>query len=252
MICKNCEQEFEGNFCNHCGQKASVQQINFQYLIQELSSTLFKMNKGFFYTIKELFIRPGHSIREFLEGKRRWHVKPFAFVLLVSTIYVLFTHFVGRNTLLGEVISGLTNGLSHEGRDHSSTVDLLNWLGNNHAYFTLILLPMFSLASYLAFIKSGYNYFEHVILNLYIGGQQIFIQLIFSTSFLFVEDDYYIEIAPFALGILFIFWAFAQFFESKSLFVKISLTGVTFILYLLQIMVLLYVAGYLEALFTGS
>lgn len=33
MICKNCEQQFQGSFCNNCGQKSNVKRINFAYLL---------------------------------------------------------------------------------------------------------------------------------------------------------------------------------------------------------------------------
>ena len=92
MICKNCDHDFDGDYCNNCGQKSTVQNINFKFLIDEISNTVFQVNRGLFFTVKELFVRPGHSIREFLNGKRKQHFKPLAFVLVVSTIYVLVTY----------------------------------------------------------------------------------------------------------------------------------------------------------------
>lgn len=54
--CKNCENQFEGHFCNQCGQKANVQRINFSYLVNEFSKGIFQIERGLFFTIKELFV----------------------------------------------------------------------------------------------------------------------------------------------------------------------------------------------------
>lgn len=69
MICKNCKNTFEGNFCNRCGQSSKVRKINFRYVLDEVPNSIFQIDRGFLFTVKELFTRPGHSIREFIKGK---------------------------------------------------------------------------------------------------------------------------------------------------------------------------------------
>lgn len=67
MICKNCNTNFKGNFCNNCGQSCNIERINAKYLLAELSLFLLQLERGIFFTIKELFLRPGHCIREYLD-----------------------------------------------------------------------------------------------------------------------------------------------------------------------------------------
>lgn len=236
MICKNCENNFNGKFCNNCGQSSNVGKIDFKYLIYEIPNSIFQLNRGFLFTIKELFTRPGHSIRHFLNGKRKQYFKPLAFVFLASTLYVISTYWLEKNTILSEFISGVTIALNNDNTTELLSTKFLNWLANNHAYATLILLPFFSLASYLAFIKSKYNYFEHLVLNFYITGQQMIIYLIFS--FVLLEDNY-LQFIPIILGVLFTFWTFYQFFETKKFYTKILLTLITYIYFLIQITVLI-------------
>ncbi len=249
MICKNCEQNFEGNFCNNCGQNSNVQKINFNYLVDEISNSVLQVNRGILFTIKELLIRPGHSIRGFLEGKRKQHFKPLAFVLLISTVYVLVMYVMDKNTFLGDSISGALAAISEKGIEASTTLKILNWLANNHAYTTLLLLPIYSFASYLAFIKTKYNYFEHLILNFYIVGQQMVIYLIFSLLyFAFGIDSYFLETVPLILSMIFMFWTFIQFFQSKKLVTKIFLTLLTYFLYFLFIGIFMFLIGILEGM----
>ena len=87
MKCKNCDQNIDTNFCPNCGQSAKVGEINLSYFLQEMTDSLFQINRGFFFTMRELFIRPGESIREYLSGKRNNHFTPIAYVLTLSTIY---------------------------------------------------------------------------------------------------------------------------------------------------------------------
>lgn len=236
MICKNCGQKFDGNYCNNCGQSSNVEKIDFKYLLNEVPNSIFQLNRGFLFTVKELFTRPGHSIRYFLNGKRKQYFKPLAFVFLASTLYVISTYWLGKNTILSEFISGITIGLNNDNTTELLSTKFLNWLANNHAYATLIFLPFFSLASYLAFIKSKYNYFEHLVLNFYITGQQMIIYLIFS--FVLLKDNY-LQFIPVILGALFTFWTFYQFFETKKFYAKILLTLITYIYFLIQITVLI-------------
>ncbi len=247
MTCKNCGHSFEGNFCNNCGQKFNVRRINFNYLIDEISNSFFQVNRGIFFTIKDLAIRPGNSIRDFLNGKRKQHFKPLAFILMVSAIYVLTTYFTGKKTYLGDAMSGMSSAFSDNGDELAITNIILNWLSNNFAYSTLLLLPIFSFASYLSFIKVKYNYFEHLILNFYIAGQQIIIYLTFDILFFtFKIEGYLIQIVPFIIAMLYLFWAFIQFFKTEKLLLKIVLTILNYILYFIIISITITLISILE------
>ena len=78
MNCKNCGNIVEGEYCNHCGQRSNVGRITLSSLLNELTESIFQIDRGFFYTLTQLFARPGKSIREYLNGKRRKHFKPIA------------------------------------------------------------------------------------------------------------------------------------------------------------------------------
>jgi len=70
-------------------QQAEPDKINFRYLLYDIEHGLLHIDKGISYTIKELFTRPGHSVREFIEGKRVKHFKPISFVLVLAGISIL-------------------------------------------------------------------------------------------------------------------------------------------------------------------
>lgn len=93
ITCKNCNNEFEGRFCNQCGQPAATHELNFHFLMHDVQHGLFHLDKGVFFTIKELFIRPGYSIHEYLHGKRAQHFKPISLILVLAGILGLLSHY---------------------------------------------------------------------------------------------------------------------------------------------------------------
>ena len=215
MNCKNCEQIVEGKYCSNCGQSSAVSKVNLTSFVAELSESIFQVNRGLIYTIKELFIRPGHSIRAFLEGKRKYHFKPIAYTFLLSTIYFFLSQYFESGTFVSDFVEGWSSAFAGNEEDtHDATA--LNWFADNYAYTMLLLLPFFSLASFLAFIRSGYNYLEHFVLNAYITGQQAIIYLMMSLLTVFTENTDLISSLTFFVSMLYNIIVFLQFFVKQS------------------------------------
>jgi hypothetical protein len=196
-----------------------------------------------------LFTRPGYTIRAFLEGKRKPYYKPLAFILLLSAIYALITFLFGESTYLGEVFAGMASAMNDDGKEPSLTVSFFNWLSNNFAYSTLLLLPVFSLATYLSFIKERYNYFEHLVLNSYISGQQIIVYLVFSLPlFLFQIEGYYVQIIPVIIATVYLFWVIVRFFKGFSIFKKLILSILAYLLYFILVVFIMFIMGVIEGI----
>lgn len=236
MECKNCGNIANETYCSNCAQSTKVDRINLKSLLNELSDSIFQVNRGFLYTIKELFIRPGHSIREYLQGKRRNHFKPIAFLFTLSTIYFLLSRHIDFDTLLGYFAEGFSAGdsdLSKESVDYTESkrmVGILNWLADNYAYATLLLLPLYSFASYISFHGIKYNYLEHIALNAYISGLQTILYIVFFTLFIFI-DVYYLEALPLLFSMGYTFWVFRQFFIELSISSLVLRTILTYMFY---------------------
>lgn len=238
MKCKNCDQNIDTNFCPNCGQSAKVGEINLSYFLQEMTDSLFQINRGFFFTMRELFIRPGESIREYLSGKRRNHFKPVAYVLTLSTIYFIISRQLNLETFLGDLLVGFSNGATQQNADDRQ-IEVLNWFVSNYAYTMLMLLPMYALTTFLAFKRSGVNYLEHFILNAYIIGQQAIIYSISAlVSLTGIKDDILVNITL-LITVSFAIRVFWQFFSETG---RISLILRSFLSYILSFifMILLF------------
>ena len=152
--CKNCNHNFKGNFCNNCGQTANTHEINFTSIFHEIQHGIFHIDKGILYTSKELFRRPGHTIREYLNGKRVKHFKPFAYIFILSTIYALLTKISHKANFLDEFLSGMSESASENPKKGLGLFgEVVQWMANHYAYSTLIIIPIISISSFLCFYK---------------------------------------------------------------------------------------------------
>lgn len=231
MNCKNCGQIVNENFCSKCGQNSKVDKINFSYFLEEITSVVFQIDKGLFYTLKELFLRPGLTIRDYLDGKRKNHFKPFAYLLTFSTVYFLVTRLVGGNTWMNDFISGFAIA-AFDSQSGLKLPSFVTWLANNFAYASLIFLPLFSFASFLSFWGHKVNYLEHIVLNSYITGQQAIIYSIFSGFGQLIQWKFF-EIIPSTVSIFYSFFVFWQFFREGNKMVNLFRSVATYILYTL-------------------
>ena len=242
MKCKNCGNPFEGKFCNLCGQNIRVDKLTLFSFIEEISDSVFQVNRGLFYTIKSLTIRPGHAIREFLSGQRKYYFKPIAYILLLSTFYFLITKIFGSTTLLENAISGFRRGAEDKSDFLHNAVILqfsTEWLVNNFAYSNLLLVPALSIASYISFLGRNQNFLEHIVINSYIGGQQTIFYSFFTVfDFISKQDDFGLTLA-FIISIVYRFWAFIQFYQTKNKLYTSFRLLLTYILFYFTIMIIL-------------
>lgn len=238
MECKNCGNYFKGNFCNLCGQNIRVSKITLKNFIQELSDSVFQINHGLFYTIKSLFLKPGHTIREYLNGQRKVHFKPIAFVLVLATFYYVITEVFDINNLLDDAMQG-ANSSREERSDSVEKIPLFNWFSNNFAYGILLLIPFFAIGTYVAFLKRGYAYLEHVVINCYITGEQIiFYAILIIIGVIVGNYDIMVSVA-FVISVMYRFWAFIQFFEDSNSFTVALRLLLSYLLFFIVLFTLL-------------
>ncbi len=231
-ICKNCNQEFEGNFCNHCGQSVGTHKMDFHFLWHDIQHGLFHFDNGIFYTLKQLFTRPGHSIREFIEGKRVRHFKPSSLIFILAAVYGLVYYNFHYKLLMETSVSG------SQGED---VFKIITWMFNNYALTIFIAIPFYALGTFFAFKKQGYSFVEHLVLNAFLTGQKLFI-LIATFPFIYFYGgtpafERVTTIANFIAFIL-MFWVFAQFFNKLSKIKSFLLTILSQIISMLFVAIL--------------
>lgn len=163
-LCKNCDTTLTGRYCIECGQSADTERISYHSIIHEIEHGIIHIDKGIFYTIKELVLRPGRTIKGYLAGKRVDHFKPFAFLFITATIYAVLAKVTHSGTLFGNI------QVSVQDKDDQVFIEAFEWIKNHYAYALVLLLPLISLSTLIVYRKSAYNYFEHLVINAYTTG----------------------------------------------------------------------------------
>lgn len=208
MICKNCDNSFQGEYCNVCGQKASTHRYTWRAILNELPLKIFQLNNGFFLTIKDLILRPGQMIRDYLAGKRVRFSNPF---------WLLFT-FGGINSLLYAKLhlQEVGTGVDVSQIEHSS-------IGVLAAKFFIIrgllFMPIIAGYCHILFKDKKYTLPEYFVVTAYLVTVNFLFSILFSPLLLAaVRLDYYQEIRYFlvAVYLAYSFFTYFQFYEAKG------------------------------------
>ena len=188
--CRNCNQHLLLNqrFCHECGQRTDTHRINFHYFVHEIPHSVFHVDGGIVFTLKELFTRPGHTIREYLEGKRQPHFKPVMLVLIMGSVCALIQYLLkdqtkvriaDRQMFKGDFkASGLAKYVDFEGL-LSYFRHVLEWLSSHFAFTVLLMLPVAALGFFLGFRKYRLNYPEWLTVFLFLAGQSLTVYILF-------------------------------------------------------------------------
>jgi hypothetical protein len=84
--CLNCDTQLTDRFCAHCGQSATTHRLTMGHLLHEIPHSIWHVDKGIFYTLRELLLRPGPSMLGYLRGQRARQFAPLSLLLLVTGI----------------------------------------------------------------------------------------------------------------------------------------------------------------------
>lgn len=91
--CATCGTEFTGNYCPRCGQSAKVEPRMSGWKTFLLVLDVWGLgNRGMFRTLRDLILRPGYLICDYLQGKRGAYFPPFKLLFLLTTLSLVVAH----------------------------------------------------------------------------------------------------------------------------------------------------------------
>lgn len=235
--CKNCSNEFEGNYCNQCGQPASTHRINFKFLWHDIQHGLFHFDKGIVYSVGQLCLRPGHTINEYMAGKRVGHFKPLSMVVVLATIYGLLKHFFLHEDLANESSKIVINNTSI----NSATINAIaEWVRDHGAIMALIVVPFYALASFLAYRKEKYNFVEHLVLNAYTSSLRLLVTIILFPLVLLTQHGSgadTVSTLTTVLELAVTCWCFIQFFSNIKWTTALKKLIYTYLIFSLEMII---------------
>ncbi len=121
-VCATCHTEFHGNFCPRCGQKAVIGRYSFKTAFLLFLDVWGLGNRGMFRTIRDLLLRPGYMIRDYLNGMQMAYFPPFKMFFLAIALSVLVSS--GFNIrMMNTLEKTSTSKQLKKGFDHSLNID---------------------------------------------------------------------------------------------------------------------------------
>jgi hypothetical protein len=180
--CADCDRAIDGadqKFCPGCGQPTPAHRIDWHFLAHEVEHSLLHMDRGLFHSIKHLMLRPGHFIRDYIEGRRARHIKPLMLIMILAALMVFLAKFFLQGDLVG---AGLTSNAPPAGAKAKGAFDptlwlaafqaVKEWMNRHYTATTLLLLPFEALAFKWAFGRVGrLNYPEWLVVATYLTAK---------------------------------------------------------------------------------
>jgi hypothetical protein len=248
VACANCGTAVELHYCPNCGQKHAEGRLHMGHLFSEFAHNYLGTDSGFFFTVREMLVRPGHAINEFLDGKRRPYLKPVQFYLLLLTLFFVVSELLNVNPLeMGNQVNrdlGIQPGVEvTSGKKYQRLMEVL--ATNMKVIFSLLLLVL-ALTLKLLYRKKPYTFTELLVFSLYIYG----VSYLFSCvlAFLMVMQLPHavhatLNAAVYGLSAVYVVWAIRQFYGGSGVrgWLKAGSS------YLLSIFLLMLFSGILGA-----
>lgn len=228
MECINCKRDHQSPYCPACGEKANVPRISFQSLAMSAVSTVTNMDRGFLHNVKELTLHPRLIILDFLAGKRKGIYNPMSYLIISVTIYLIAESLLHTPTSSTREDSELYTLGYESGR----------FIKLYLRYFWILNIIWLSLATKIMFGR--FNLAEHLTISAFIIGQATvvgIVSLLFFNWLLIFNPLVYLTI------FLMILSTFRNRYEKLELFVR---TIFCMFLFLLQLIILVIVAGYIR------
>ena len=210
--CATCGTHFTGNYCPRCGQSSTIGRYSLKRALLLFLDVWGLGNRGMFRTLRDLLLRPGYMIRDYLGGMQMAYFPPFKMFFLLAALSVVIEGGVNihRENRLQQSAQQFEEGfkISHNGEsidevrkqktDEGEKVafdfmiglrDVVKWSNDHPTAVSLLWLLVFSGPLYLFFRRSP-NYRD-------IRYPEFFVAMVYTTNMMSV---YTIVCGLFCLG----------------------------------------------------
>jgi RNA polymerase subunit RPABC4/transcription elongation factor Spt4 len=209
--CKNCSTILiEGQkYCAQCGQKTEIHRIDFHFIWHEIVHAVVHADKSIFHLTKDMLFEPGVVVKNYISGKRKRYFNPFSY-------FVIGVAFMA-------VLTSVFHLMEYTGPNKSTEITTKNF---NKILFMSI--PLSSFFSWLFFKKSGYNFWENMVFQIFLGGFRPFYFILFALGvILFREQYFYILTGYSILGVIYHIYASKQFYGENWIWTIVKCIMIT-------------------------
>ncbi len=171
--CRNCGQPRLGQHCHGCGQRYGEERLGFRLLQRWLIGHFLEVDRGLLLTVRELTLRPGRTIRSYVQGQRQRYTNPFTYLFLWVGLSVLVWSVLGHGfeaQMKDEVTRAATRvspALHFSAAQAERCAEIhLALVPYSRQLLLSMCLPLVAMLR-LLFRRSGYNLAEHSVFTLF-------------------------------------------------------------------------------------
>lgn len=208
--CANCDSLLSGEprFCGQCGQKTTPRRLTLGQITHDFVHVLTHADHSVFALIKALAYRPGQVAREYVEGRRKKHFGPIAFLMIAVAVASFMIVVTGVKFFTPVTSSGPAAFLQR----HINLV-------------ILIQMPILAGWCALLFRPQRLNYAEHLVLSAYSSGFRILVLGLVATPIMYAGHvnpaDRVFMPAYYGLWLAYFSIAAAQFYRGNKIWVVV-------------------------------
>jgi len=171
--CRNCSAPLQGDqrFCGGCGQRTGLARLTMGQILHDFMHALTHADHSIFSLVKDLFVRPGHVAREYVEGKRKKYFGPFAFLVItvgLASLVVALTGIEWFKPIPDARVGG--------------------FLDRHINLVMLIQVPILAALNWLLFRSERFNYAEHLVFTAYTSAIRVLVFALVTTPAVYFSE----------------------------------------------------------------
>lgn len=214
--CKNCNQNFEGNFCNNCGQRnIGNNRLQMKEVIADFFDNTFNLHKGFFFTLWNLFIKPGKVAQAYINGSRKCFTNPTRF-MVIGLAFQTFIDYWFKTTEVIEQVEYYSFSFLSEGINNSMEIWNVKLAVEYILLTNLFMIVLLPALLYVLFKPLKYNYTELLSTSFYFFPTVLFINMPFLFVTKVLMDIYVVKEAIIFIFTAYLFWSYQSFFKAMK------------------------------------
>ena len=155
MVCLNCNNTFESDYCPYCGQAAKTKRLRLTEIVNNFIGSFVGGDNRFLRTCLDLICRPGYMVRDYLNGKRVRYYNPLQLYVFMLTLYAVVSYVLGVSDSIIDDMTNLDLDTDVEASKYASVdfiIKCIAEVGSNKLYGTLV-IAFFSSFPYLWFFR---------------------------------------------------------------------------------------------------
>ncbi len=184
MNCKNCNKVLSDTqkYCDECGAKVIRNRLTPKVLAIQVNQEFLSLDNKFLRTLICLFTTPEDVIGGFIDGTRKKYINAITYYAISLTL-LGFQMFLLKQffpEFLEPQFEAFKETFKVSGTGNENPfANYGDFFSNSQGIFFSVLMPFTAIGTWLTYLdKRKYNYTEHLVINLYITAQTIFVNFV--------------------------------------------------------------------------